>query len=184
MRPFVPDDVSALLELRTRNQDFLRPWEPRGVNPFPLSEDGIAASIERMREEREEDRRYTCGIFTMADDLLVGTISLANVSRGAWQNATVGYFVDREHNGKGYATEAVRLMVRVAFERLGLHRLQAGVMPRNHASNRVMEKAGFRFEGHSPRYLQINGVWEGHNLYALTVEELSDEVHERGKGDP
>ena len=167
-----------MLDLRTRNQDFLRPWEPRGLNPFPLSSEGIAASIERMDLERLEDRRYTCGIFTIEDDSLVGTISLANVSRGAWQNATIGYFVDARHNGKGFATEAVRLMTRVAFEQLGLHRVQAGVMPRNLASNRVMEKAGFRKEGYAPRYLQINGVWEGHNMYALTVEDLSDETRE------
>jgi ribosomal-protein-alanine N-acetyltransferase len=137
-----------------------------------------------MRTEREEDHRYTCGIFTRNDDRLVGTISLANVSRGAWQNATVGYFVDNDQNNKGYATEAVRLIVRVAFEQLGLHRVQAGVMPRNHASNRVMEKAGFRFEGYSPNYLQINGVWEGHNMYALTVEDASDQVDETGQGHP
>jgi ribosomal-protein-alanine N-acetyltransferase len=170
------------LDLRRRNQEFLRPWEPRGVNPFPLTDAGIAGSIERMQLEREEDRRFTFGIFERAGDRLVGTISLANVSRGAWQNATVGYFVDRECNGRGYATEAVKLVVQVAFERLGLHRVQAGVMPRNHASNRVMEKAGFRFEGYSPSYLQINGVWEGHNMYALTVEDVSGAGGERGDG--
>ena len=134
-----------------------------------------------MRVERVEDRRYTCGIFTIDGDMLVGTISLANVSRGAWQNATVGYFVDHEHNGKGYATEAVVLIAGIAFEQLGLHRVQAGVMPRNHASNRVMEKAGFRFEGYSPNYLQINGVWEGHNMYARTVEDTSDQIDQRGE---
>ena len=174
-------DASALFELRRRNREFLRPWEPRHPNPLPLTEDGIASDLERMQLERLEDRRYTCGIFVLDEDQLVGTISLANVSRGAWQNATIGYFVDAAHNGHGYATEAVVLMTRVAFDQLGLHRVQAGVMPRNHASNRVMEKAGFRFEGYAPNYLQINGVWEGHNMYALTVEDFSDEGRESGE---
>jgi len=183
VRPIVADDAPALLELRRRNQEFLRPWEPRGINPFPLTFEGIVASIERAQIERDEDRRYTCGIFERDGDVLVGTVSLANVSRGAFQNATVGYFVDRDHNNKGYATEAVVLIVRIAFEQLGLHRVQAGVMPRNHASNRVMEKAGFRFEGYSPNYLQINGVWEGHNMYAFTVEDDLDRTGERRERD-
>lgn len=45
-------------------------------------------------------------------------------------------------------------------------------MPRNIPSIRVLEKAGFRYEGLAPRYLKINSVWEDHNLYAATVEDL------------
>jgi ribosomal-protein-alanine N-acetyltransferase len=107
------------------------------------------------------------------DEALVGRVSLDNVVRGAWQNATLGYFVDQEHNGKGIATEAVRLSAAYAFKEASLHRIQAGVMPRNARSIRVLEKVGFRFEGVSLRYLQINGVWEDHNMYALTLEDWS-----------
>ena len=57
----------------------------------------------------------------------------------------------------------------------GLHRVQAGVMPRNTASIRVVEKNGFRFEGLARNYLQINGVWEDHILYALTTEDWRGE---------
>jgi len=53
----------------------------------------------------------------------------------------------------------------------GLHRVQAGVMPRNVRSIRVIEKLGMRFEGLAERYLLINGVWEDHQLYAVTVDE-------------
>jgi ribosomal-protein-alanine N-acetyltransferase len=59
---------------------------------------------------------------------------------------------------------------------LELHRIQAGVMPRNTPSNRVMEKAGFRREGLALNYLKINGVWEDHVLYAVTAEDLQNGV--------
>jgi ribosomal-protein-alanine N-acetyltransferase len=90
---------------------------------------------------------------------------------GAWHNATIGYFIDETHNGRGLATSAVRLVCKFGFEGAGLHRIQAGVMPRNASSARVLEKVGFRREGLAKRYLFIAGVWEDHDIYALTTED-------------
>lgn len=165
------DDATALLELRLRNQEFLRPWEPRRSGGAPTIETQ-RAQLDHAIAAARSDKAYHFGIFRR-DDRLVGTITLSNVARGAWQNATVGYFVDETENGKGYATEAISLVARVAFGELGLHRVQAGVMPRNPGSMRALEKAGFRREGVSPRYLQINGIWEDHVMFALTQEDLS-----------
>ena len=71
----------------------------------------------------------------------------------------------------GHATRAVRLALRFAFEHAGLHRVQPAIIPRNLRSVRVAEKAGFRLEGRALRYLKINGTWEDHDVYALTVED-------------
>lgn len=168
LRPFDQNDAEALLGLRIKNRAFLMPFEPhRATNVYTLS-------AQRQQIAADEDgfstgRRFAFGIYL--HEQLVGRVSLDNVVRGAWQNATLGYFVDNEHNGKGIATEAVRRTVSYGFEEATLHRVQAGVMPRNARSIRVLEKVGFRFEGVSLRYLQINGVWEDHNMYAVTVEE-------------
>jgi [ribosomal protein S5]-alanine N-acetyltransferase len=107
-------------------------------------------------------------------DQLIGRIALSNVVRGAWQNATLGYFLDQTHNGKGYTSLAVSLVLKFAFTTAELHRVQAGVMPRNLPSIRVLEKNGFRQEGLSLRYLQINGNWEDHLMFAQTREEYQD----------
>jgi ribosomal-protein-alanine N-acetyltransferase len=106
-----------------------------------------------------------------SNDELVGRVALSNVSRGAWQNATLGYYIDEAHNHRGYATDAVRLALRFAFASAGLHRVQAAVLSRNVASRRVLEKAGFTREGRSTKYLQINGVWEDHEMFAVTAED-------------
>jgi ribosomal-protein-alanine N-acetyltransferase len=164
-------DAEALLDLRLRNNDFLRPWEPRRAGPG-LTPDAQEAQLRYMVESAALDRSYHFGVFTL-DDKMVGTITLSNVARGAWQNATVGYFVDEAHNGKGFATEAIGLVVRLAFSEIGLHRVQAGVMPRNLASTRALEKAGFRREGVSPHYLQIAGAWEDHVMFAITQEDVA-----------
>jgi [ribosomal protein S5]-alanine N-acetyltransferase len=102
---------------------------------------------------------------------IVGMIQLSSVSRGVWENATLGYWVAESRNGRGVATEAVAQAVAFAFGRLGLHRVQAGVMPRNLRSLRVLEKNGFRHEGVAERYLRIAGRWEDHAILALTFEE-------------
>lgn len=86
-------------------------------------------------------------------------------------SAHLGYWIDEEHQRRGYMTEAVRAVVRFAFDVLGLHRVQAAVMPHNAASLRVLEKLGFRKEGESPRYLQIAGKWADHAVFAVTAEE-------------
>jgi ribosomal-protein-alanine N-acetyltransferase len=93
------------------------------------------------------------------------------VQRGPFQNAYVGYWIDRDMAGHSYVPEAFVVVCRFAFEELALHRLQASIIPRNRASHRVVEKLGLRNEGTAVRYLEINGVWEDHDRYAITAEE-------------
>ena len=157
-----------MLELRLRNRAFFEQWEPlRDESWYTLAaqEGDIAAAVEAARA----DRRYSFGIFAPE---LVGRVALSEVVRGVFHSVFLGYFVDGAVNGRGYATEAVRQAVRFGFEEVGLHRVQAAVMPRNGASVRVLEKAGFRDEGLAARYLCINGVWEDHRIFAITREEL------------
>jgi ribosomal-protein-alanine N-acetyltransferase len=132
---------------------------------------GQREEIERASADARRDVRYAFGVFLKESDELIGRVALSNVSRGAWQNATLGYYIDEAHNGHGYATEAVRLALQFAFGPAGLHRVQAAVLPRNVASRRVLEKAGFSREGRSTKYLQINGVWEDHETFAITLED-------------
>ena len=170
IRPLGLEDAGALAALLADNREFLEPFEPmRPASDFTV--EGQRDRIEQAISERNEDRAYAFSIFDLAGTRLVGRVALSNVVRAAWQNATLGYWVARSDNGRGFATEAVRLALRYAFEHSGLHRVQAGVMPRNKASVRVLVKAGMRHEGLSLRYLKINGVWEDHEMFAMTAEE-------------
>lgn len=170
LRLLQPFDEEALVELRRRNERFLAPWEPQRPKDYPEPE-AQRVQLTKAVADAAQDRAYSFGIFTLDDDL-VGTLNLSNVARGAWQNATIGYFVDEQHNGRGFATEAIQLAVKLAFTELRLHRVQAGVMPRNLASLRALEKVGFRHEGMALRYLKIAGAWEDHLILALTAEDL------------
>jgi len=169
------DDAPMMLDLRARNEEFLRPWEP--VKP----RDYLTLAMQRLEIERTTadwgaDRGYAFGIFVAASDELVGRIALSNVVRGAWQNATLGYFVGREYNGLGHCTDAVALTVEFAFDGARLHRVQAATMLHNAASIKVLERNGFSFEGVARNYLRINGRWEDHNVYSLTTEMWSGPI--------
>jgi ribosomal-protein-alanine N-acetyltransferase len=150
-----------------RDRAFLDPWEPIRPDEFFTLE----AQQRGLARLREAEDLVDFGIFLEAGDELVGRIQLTGISPAPFENAQLGYCISEQHNGRGYATEAVRQAVDAAFGPLALHRVQAAVIPRNAGSIRVLEKAGFREEGLARRYLQIAGVWEDHKLYAVTAEE-------------
>lgn len=105
--------------------------------------------IELWTKEREEDRRYSFGIFLNENDELIGEISLFDVVRGPMMKCILGYCLDEQQNGKGYMTEALHLIMKFAFKEANFHRIEAGVMPHNVGSIRVLEKAGFKKEGYA-----------------------------------
>lgn len=167
LRQLEVDDAEALLEVLVRDRAFLDPWEPARPDTF-FTLETQQRGLARLREAEDF---ADFGIFFEAGDELVGRVQLSGISLAPFENAYLGYFVSEQHNRRGYATEGVRQAVDAAFGELTLHRVQAAVIPRNVASVRVVEKAGFRQEGLALRYLQIAGVWEDHLLYAVTAEE-------------
>ena len=102
----------------------------------------------------------------------VGVLGVSNIVEGAFRSANLGYWVAQDHNRRGIATQAVKLAVRWAFDERGLHRLEAGTLVDNLASQRVLERNRFTRVGLSPRYLRIDGEWRDHILFARTVEDL------------
>jgi len=93
---------------------------------------------------------------------VVGVVGLNEIVGGAFQSCFLSYKIDHTLWGRGLAPEAIDYTVGWAFRTLGLHRVEANIMPRNTASLRAAEKAGFLREGLSRQYLRINGVWEDH----------------------
>jgi ribosomal-protein-alanine N-acetyltransferase len=138
--------------------------------PDPVqSRDAFAVRCGARQRERQLGTGYGYGIFI--DGQFAGEINLSIVQRGPFQSSYVGYWIDEKQAGHGYMPEAVVLLCRAAFEDLHLHRVQISIIPRNTASRRVVEKLEIREEGVAQRYLEINGVWEDHIRYAITVEE-------------
>ncbi|GGA32209.1 GNAT family N-acetyltransferase [Psychrobacillus lasiicapitis] len=166
IRPLTLSDAEELLNLEKRNQAFFENYSiTRPSNFFTI--EAQKELIEKWQQNTDKDMEYRFGIFRSNDDFLIGTIGLFQVMRGPRQCAILGYSLDQEQNGKGYTTEAAKLVVNYAFDTLHLHRIEAGVMPHNIGSIRVLEKVGFHKEGIAKKNVEINGHWEDHQMLAI-----------------
>jgi ribosomal-protein-alanine N-acetyltransferase len=105
---------------------------------------------------------------------IAGVVNINTIIRGAFQNGSLGYAAFAPAAGRGYMTEGLGLIIRYAFGRLALHRLEAQIQPGNHASRRLVERLGFRNEGYSPDLLFIDGAWRGHDRWAITRDMIAD----------
>jgi len=106
------------------------------------------------------------------DNALVGGCTLSNVRRGVTQCCSIGYWVGQHFARQGHMFDAVRALVPFIFRTLGLHRIEAACLPENEPSKNLLLKLGFRQEGLARRYLQINGDWRDHALFALLADEI------------
>ncbi len=179
LRPLLSTDFVEWREVRRRCADWLLKWEPQPPKGNPDDTEDLAAFAARCGARQREwqlGTGYGFGIFV--DDHLAGEINLSGVQRGPFQNAYVGYWMDKARAGRGYVPESLVVVSRFAFEDLRLHRLQVAIIPRNRASRRVVEKLGLRDEGTALRYLAINGVWEDHIRFAITAEEWEERSKE------
>jgi ribosomal-protein-alanine N-acetyltransferase len=162
IRPFEVGDAAELAALYAANRGHLRRFEPVRPDAFFTA----AGQAQRARAEAASaaaGRRYAYVILDGTE--LAGTIAIDGVVRGAGQMATIGYWVDEARAGRGLGTRAVAAAVETAFEALELHRVQAGTLLDNRASQRVLEKNGFERFGMAPRYINIAGRWQDHFLY-------------------
>jgi ribosomal-protein-alanine N-acetyltransferase len=175
LRHLLAQDFGQWQEVRRRNAEWLTQWEPARVPGQPdVVEDRDSFNVRSSARQRERQLGTGYGFGIFVDGGFAGEINISSVQRGPFQSAYVGYWIDERHAGRGYVPESLVVVSRYCFEELNLHRLQIAIIPRNEPSRRVVEKLQIREEGTALRYLEINGVWEDHIRYGITVEEWHD----------
>jgi ribosomal-protein-alanine N-acetyltransferase len=165
-------DYPAWARLRAESRAFLTPWEPTWPAD-DLTRTAFRRRIRRYHAEVREDRAYPFFIFRQSDYVLLGGITLSNVTRGMTQTATIGYWMGERFANRGHMSAAVSALSPFAFTALRLHRLEAACLPHNRASMRLLEKVGFRREGLARGLVCINGRWQDHIVFALLSEDLT-----------
>ncbi|MEI4471538.1 GNAT family N-acetyltransferase [Frigidibacter sp. MR17.24] len=158
-------DFRGWSSLRAQSEAYLKPWEPA------WAEDHLSRRAFTHRvywAARAEAQGSALPLFLIQRDTgtLVGAITLDNIRRGPAQSGTLGYWVGEPYARQGFMREAIRAVVHQAFMRLDLSRIEAACLPENAASRGVLERSGFKYEGVAQSYLQINGRWRNHVLYA------------------
>ncbi|MCX5412203.1 GNAT family N-acetyltransferase [Streptomyces sp. NBC_00059] len=169
LRPVTLDDAGSFAEALTRSRAYMRPWEPVRPEVF-YTPDGQVQRLTGLLADRDAGRAMP---WALADDedRVVGAMTLASIERGPFRNARLGYWIDVGHAGRGLATAAVVRVCELARDGLGLHRVEAGTVLDNAASQRVLAKAGFELYGTAPRYLHINGAWQDHRMFQRILHD-------------
>ncbi|XAS63296.1 GNAT family N-acetyltransferase [Pseudarthrobacter sp. So.54] len=182
LRPIRYRDRREWSEVRSRNSEWLAPWE--ASNPVPGG--GLPDYRQMVRSLKIQAAQGTSLPFLITartpgfrDPVIVGQLTVSSIVWGSAMMATLGYWVDKDRAGHGIAPTAVALVTDYCFQTLGLHRMEINIRPQNAPSLRVVEKLGFRDEGYRPRFLHINGEWADHRSFALTSEEVPGGLLER-----
>ncbi|MEW1903129.1 MULTISPECIES: GNAT family protein [unclassified Streptomyces] len=164
VRPAAPDDAPALARAVTRNRAYMKPWEPYRAERYYTVEgqaERLADGGVRWFAVEEDGDGYE----------IVGVATLSGIVLGPLRSASLGYWIDPHRAGRGLATALVAEACRAAREELGLHRIEAGTLLDNHASQRVLAKGGFTRIGTAPGFLHIDGEWRDHHLFQRLLHD-------------
>jgi ribosomal-protein-alanine N-acetyltransferase len=165
LRPPTHSDYRSWAALRRESMDYLIPWEPSWATDH-LTRKAFTNRVYWAQRSVTNGSALPLFLFRRGDDTLLGAITLDNIRRGPAQAGTLGYWTGESFARKGYMREAIGAVVHYAFARLDLSRIEAACLPENAASRGLLESTGFKYEGVAQSYLQIDGRWRTHVLYA------------------
>ncbi|WP_433501226.1 GNAT family N-acetyltransferase [Sphaerimonospora sp. CA-214678] len=165
LRPLTRRDQGEFLDLVRASADLHHPWMS-----LPATPEEFRSYIDRFDHVTGQGLL----ICVRENGTIAGTVNINSIIRGRLQSASLGYAAFAPSAGRGYMSEGLALVLRYAFQRLRLHRLEAQIQPDNHASIKMVRRLGFRYEGYSPELLFIDGAWCDHERWAITANMAGD----------
>ncbi|UWR23420.1 GNAT family N-acetyltransferase [Sulfitobacter sp. S190] len=165
LRPPIHSDFRAWSALRENSAAFLTPWEPAWSRDH-LSRKAFSNRVYWANRSINAGTAMPLFLIRRDDEALMGAITLDNIRRGPALAGTLGYWTGEHFARRGYMREAIQTVVHYAFTHLDLSRIEAACLPENKPSRGLLEKTGFKYEGVAQSYLQIDGRWRTHVLYA------------------
>jgi ribosomal-protein-alanine N-acetyltransferase len=165
LRPPVHSDFRNWTALRAKSEAYLKPWEPSWAGDH-LSRKAFTNRVYWAQRSVSGGTALPLFLIRRRDAELLGAITLDNIRRGPSQAGTLGYWTGQPFAREGYMREAILALVHHAFTQLDLSRIEAACLPENVASRGLLETSGFKYEGVAQSYLQIDGRWRTHVLYA------------------
>lgn len=171
LRPAYAGDYPQWKFVRSRNYDYLKPFEP-AWSAGCLSKDFFERRVKRLTDDWNNDRTYAFVLIHKEEGSLIGGLNINNVSRGAANFGSLGYWLDESAQGQGYMTEAGFAVLGHAFSTLHFSRMNAATLAHNQKSRTMLERLGFAEEGFAQKYIQIDGRRQDHVLFGLNAEDF------------
>ncbi|MCH6255319.1 GNAT family N-acetyltransferase [Puniceicoccaceae bacterium K14] len=155
-------DCEEFIAKTKRSHAMHRPWV------FPVSSE---IGYRKFLEFSQKERFRAFLVCRVSDGVMVGLVSLNEITEGCMLSAMIGYWGVSGCEGMGYLTEGVSLVLDYAFNILSLHRIEACVQPPNTKSIALVKRLGMEFEGVSRKYLCIGGEWKDHERWSMLAED-------------
>ena len=150
-------DCKELLSFELENRAFFESHINSRPRDF-YSVEGVRTAVERALQEASSDKSFQY-LVRDAGGRLIGRVNLSRVRRAHFHSAELGYRIAQSACGNGYASAAVQAILNIAFQELGLVRLEATARPENFGSSRVLQKNGFLQFGRSTKSFELAGTW-------------------------
>ena len=105
-------------------------------------------------------------------DKLIGRVSFFNFAYGGMMSCAVGYHLDKDYEGKGIMSEALKSSLAFVFDEYKMHRVEAFILPENERSIKLVQRVGFTYEGYRKSYMHINGKYRDHEAFYILEDDL------------
>ena len=168
-------DARAIEQLLLRERAWLEPWE--ATVPGRVGQINGRSLVSGLLAQFRDG--FGLPLVIEVDKRIVGQLNVANILYGSVGSANLGYWISRQHAGRGITPRAVAMAIDYLLLEGGLHRVEVDIRPENAASLRVVEKLGLREEGLKQRFIHIAGAWADHRSFAITKEELKPNLVSR-----
>jgi ribosomal-protein-alanine N-acetyltransferase len=172
IRPYELKDYEGWKKAYGQMKPAQTEWDinPRSIKE--LSKTQFRKILLSQNERRRKDQYFDFAVFLKSEGELIGTIALMDIARGVFQNAYLGYRLFNNYWNQGYGKEMVRASFKIGFQVLKLHRLEAGIDPKNRRSIFLVGSVGMRKEGCKKRALFLKNKWQDIVIYSMTCEDL------------
>ena len=165
-----PNNADKVLSFYERNKDYFEPWEPaREPGFYTLSYQRLSLSVEYNLIMQSKLLRFW--VFHHNNpDIVIGTVNFYNFVRGAFSTCQLGYKLDKDYTGNGYAAESIQAALSLLKDNYAIHRVEVNIMPNNEHSIKLINKLGFSYEGLARSSIQINSKWEDHARFSYIFQ--------------
>jgi len=164
LREPIIQDKKNFLEAMNQSQFLHHPWVSA-----PKTSEEFEAYMQKYAESQDRNKSF---LLLNQSGSIAGVFNISEIVRGGFQSGYLGFYSVEGFAGKGAMSAGLKLVLKKAFEELGLHRLEANIQPDNFRSTNLVKNNGFKKEGFSSRYLKINGEWRDHERWAITYEDF------------
>ncbi len=167
------DKTADILAFYQRNKELFERFEPtRPHNFYTEAYQKASISYEFSQIIKGKTLRYY--IYLKENpSTIIGSVNFFRMEHGPFSKVSIGYKLDADYHGHGYATEACLAAIPVIFSNYRIHRIEARVAPDNIPSIKLLERLNFRFEGIEYQSVEVNGQFTDHYRYSLITPDDS-----------